>query len=146
MQPDIDTFDLESQLEKDLKKKFEQIWKDEAGDTTKWDKQLSYLLSTALINYEMERLANVTFSGEEFKSSIKHYVPQGHTFKAFPIQFNHLDVTKMSIALIKSRIGYEVLAAKGDMVKHALRVKVVPYPENICAVWVMIAVSFKAPL
>jgi len=33
----------------------------------------------------MERLANVTFSGEEFKSSIKHYVPEGHTFKAFPI-------------------------------------------------------------
>lgn len=94
----------------------------------------------------MEWLANVTFSGEEFKSSIKHYVPEGHTFKAFPIQFNHLDVTKMSIALLKNWIGYEVLAAKGDMIKHALRVKVVAYPENICAVWVMIAVSYKAPL
>lgn len=54
MIPDIDTFELEATLEKDLKKKFEQIRKDEAGDATKWDKQLSYLLSTALINYEME--------------------------------------------------------------------------------------------
>lgn len=38
MAPDIDIFDLEGQLEKQLKKKLEQIWKDEAGDTTKWDK------------------------------------------------------------------------------------------------------------
>jgi len=52
----------------------------------------------------------------------------------------------MIIGLMKNRIGYEVLAAKGDMVKHALRVKIVAYPENICAVWVMIASSYKAAL
>lgn len=44
MVPDIDTFEIEATLEKELKKKFEQIRKDEAGDATKWDKQLSYLL------------------------------------------------------------------------------------------------------
>ena len=92
----------------------------------------------------MERLASITFSGEEFKSSIKNYVPEGHTFKAFPIQFNHFDVNKMSIALLKNWIGYEVLVAKGDTVRHALWVKLVSYPENICAVWVMIACSYKA--
>lgn len=85
MNSDLDILGLEEDIEKQLKKKCEQIWKDEAHETTKWDKQLSYLLSTALINYEMERLANVTFSGEEFKSSIKNYVPEGYTFKAFPI-------------------------------------------------------------
>jgi len=26
----------------------------------------------------------------------------------------------MTIALMKNRVGYEVLAAKGDMMKHAL--------------------------
>lgn len=143
---DLDILGLEEDIEKQLKKKCEQIWKDEAHETTKWDKQLSYLLSTALINYEMERLANVTFSGEEFKSSIKNYVPEGYTFKAFPIQFNHFDSNKMSIALLKNRIGYEVLTAKGDSVKHALRVKIVAYPENICAVWVMIACTYWATL
>jgi hypothetical protein len=27
--------------------------------------------------------------------------------------------------------------------RHAVRVKVVMYPENICAVWVIIAVRFR---
>jgi hypothetical protein len=26
-----------------------------------------------------------TFANEEFQASIKNYVPEGHTFKAFPI-------------------------------------------------------------
>jgi hypothetical protein len=31
----------------------------------------------------------------------------------------------------------------GEAIKHAVRVKIVPYPENIFAVWVMIATRFK---
>lgn len=31
----------------------------------------------------------------------------------------------------------------GDQMRHAVRVKVVMYPENICAVWVVIAVRFR---
>jgi len=31
-----------------------------------------------------------------------------------------------------------------DQVRHALRVKVVSYPENVSAVWVIIAVRFRS--
>lgn len=36
------------------------------------------------------------------------------------------------------------MLARGDQVKHAIRVKVVPYPENVFAVWVMVAVRFRS--
>ena len=32
----------------------------------------------------------------------------------------------------------------GDQMRHAVRVKVVMYPENIAAVWVIIAVRFRS--
>ena len=146
MPADISPYEEEETIEAALKKQIEGLRRDEVGEDTKWDSQLSYLLSTALVNYEMERLASVTFAGDEFKAAVKHYVPEGHTFKAFPIQFNHFDVGKMSVAILKNRVGYEVLSAKGDSVRHAMRVKVVPYPEGVCAVWVMLAVRYKAVL
>ena len=34
--------------------------------STNWDNHLSYLLSTALINYEHERVGGITFANEEF--------------------------------------------------------------------------------
>lgn len=34
--------------------------------TTSWDNQLSYILTTALVNYEYERVGGVTFASEEF--------------------------------------------------------------------------------
>ena len=30
-------------------------------------------------------IAGTTFANDEFQASIKNYVPEGHTFKAFPI-------------------------------------------------------------
>lgn len=89
------------------------------------------MLSSALANYELERLASVTFGTNEFKSSIKNYVPEGHTFKAFPIQFNHFDTNKMIVALMKSKVAFEIMTARGDSIHHAVRVKIVPYPENV---------------
>lgn len=105
---------------------------------------MEYMLSPALYNYELERLASLTFASNEFKSSIKNYVPEGHTFKAFPIQFNHFDVNKMVLALFKNKVAFEIITARGDSMHHGVRVKIVPYPENICAVWVIVAIRYKA--
>ena len=33
--------------------------------------------------------------------------------------------------------------ARGDQLKHAIRVKIVVYPENVCAIWVMIAARYR---
>lgn len=55
-------------------KLLENILKDKVGGYrsselhlgTTWDNQLSYLLSTALVNYETERVGGYTFAADEF--------------------------------------------------------------------------------
>lgn len=82
----------EKNLERVLRDKIAGIRKNDGGNlATQWDSQLSYLLQTALANYEFERISGQTFANEEFQASIKNYVPEGHSFKAFPIQFKHTD-------------------------------------------------------
>ena len=40
--------------------------REEDGLTTNWDDKLAYMLTPALMNYEMERLGGKTFGEEEF--------------------------------------------------------------------------------
>ena len=134
----------EKAIENILKEKIGSVRINDEHITTSWDNHLSYLLSTALLNYELERLGGVTFANEEFQSSIKNYVPEGHVFKALPVQFTHFDTERMIHHIYNNKIGKEVMLARGDQMKHAVRVKIVPYPENVCAVWVMIACRFRS--
>ena len=47
--------------------------------------------------------------------------------------------------MYNNKIGKEIIMLKGsDQVRHALRVKVVVYPENVAAIWVIIAVRFRS--
>ena len=44
---------------------------------------------------------------------------------------------------MQNKAGAEVFLARGDQVRHAVRVKIVHYPENVSAVWVMLAVRLR---
>mmetsp|Transcript_4441 Transcript_4441/g.7571 ORF Transcript_4441/g.7571 Transcript_4441/m.7571 type:complete len:168 (-) Transcript_4441:47-550(-) len=136
----------EKTLERILRDKVAGIRTNDGGNLkTTWDNQLSYLLQTALSNYEFERVSGQTFANEEFQASIKNYLPENHTFKAFPIQFTHYDTERMIYNIYNNKVGKEILLLRGsDQVKHALRVKVIVYPENVSAVWVILAVRFRS--
>jgi centrosomal protein CEP76 len=97
-----------------------------------------------MMNYELERIGGVTFANEEFQSSIKNYVPENHVFKALPVQFTHFDTERMIHHIYNNKVGKEIMLARGDQMKHAVRVKIVAYPENVCAVWVMVACRFRS--
>jgi hypothetical protein len=46
--------------------------------------------------------------------------------------------------IFQNKVGKDIIMLKGsDQMRHALRVKIVQYPENIQAVWVIIAVRFR---
>jgi hypothetical protein len=62
---------------------------EELSLNAKFDDKLGFLLTTALNNYEYERINGQTFCTEEFQIAIKNYIPENHTFKAYPIQFQH---------------------------------------------------------
>ena len=66
------------------------------GLATVWDDDLSYLLNSALSSYETERCLGVAGIGiEEFQEAIHKAVPDGHTFKGFPLQVPHRNPLKL---------------------------------------------------
>ena len=68
---------------------------------TVWDDELCYLLSPALAAYELERCVGVSVGNEEFQEAIRNVVPEGHTFKGFPIQLVHRNPRKAFSACLK---------------------------------------------
>ena len=71
------------------------------GLTATWDDHLSYLLTPALAAYETERVTGVTAGNEEFQQAIRRAVPDGHTFKGYPIQFVHRNARRAFSACLK---------------------------------------------
>lgn len=73
--------------------------------TTVWDDHLSYLLSSALSAYEMERCTGVSCGNEEFQDAVRRAVPDGHTFKGFPIHFLHRNARRAFATCLRSDLA-----------------------------------------
>lgn len=50
----------------------------------------------------------------------------------------------MMVTFNKTAASADILQTRGDTVRFAIRVKMVPYPEERCAVWVMLAVRYRS--
>lgn len=138
----IDASLIANDLERQLKG-LVAMQRNEIGLTTTWDENLSYILSQALASYETERVTGFSVGNEEFDQAVKLAIPDGHSFKAFPIQFIHKNPRKILNACLKSSICEEIITCRGDQVKLALRVKVNTYPESAIATWIMLACRYK---
>ncbi|RHZ29913.1 hypothetical protein DYB37_012999, partial [Aphanomyces astaci] len=111
--------------------------------TTRWHPDLSHYIRMALTSYEVERVfgtANV--DNVYFQNSVQGAVPQGHTFKGFPVSGTSLDDVQRK--LVADVVGREVvLFPKATHAQFGVAVKSVPYPEGICVIWAMVAVVYK---
>lgn len=133
--------DLENELKLILITFRQQI-----GLSTTLDTHLGYILTQALASYEHERITGISSGSEEFDQAVRLSVPEGHTFKAFPIQFNHANANRIFNICLENTLCEEIIKMRGDQVRLALRVKVVAYPEAAIAVWVMFACRYKLTL
>lgn len=141
-QNQLDSTLISNDLERQLRS-LVLMHRQEIGLTTSWDDHLSYILSPALASYETERLTGLSVGNEEFDQAVKLAIPDGHSFKAFPIQFIHRNARKAFAACLKSPICEEIITCRGDQVKLALRVKICTYPESTIATWIMFACRYK---
>ncbi|MEE6464551.1 hypothetical protein FKM82_006291 [Ascaphus truei] len=116
------------------------------GLTTIWEDQLSYLLSPALASYEIERTTGISAGNEEFQDAIRRAVPDGHTFKGFPIHFVHRNARRAFATCLRSPFCDEIISCRGDQMRLAVRVRVFTYPESACAVWIMFACKYRSVL
>ncbi|XP_056330786.1 centrosomal protein of 76 kDa isoform X1 [Danio aesculapii] len=134
-----------NQLELEMRYLLSEHRKD-LGLATVWDDHLSYLLSAALSAYELERCAGVSYGNEEFQDAVRRAVPDGHTFKAFPINFLHCNARRAFATCLRSPFCEEIVSCRGDHVRLAVRVRVFGYPESACAVWIMFACKYRSVL
>lgn len=116
------------------------------GLNTAWDDELSYILTPALAAYELEHSTGVSAGNEEFQQAIRRAIPDGHTFKGFPIQFVHRNARRAFATCLRSPVCEEIICCRGDHVRLAVRVRVFTYPEGACAVWIMFAVRYRSIL
>eukprot|EP01028_Stygiella_incarcerata_P008657 TRINITY_DN3840_c0_g1_i1.p2 TRINITY_DN3840_c0_g1~~TRINITY_DN3840_c0_g1_i1.p2 ORF type:complete len:727 (+),score=202.06 TRINITY_DN3840_c0_g1_i1:98-2278(+) len=133
----------EVQIEASLKDAVEEIRSHEGLDTF-WDDGRGYQLGQALVAYEYEKLAGVPFGNDEFQQSMKHSIPEGYTFKGFPVQFTHTNVRRMFYAMQQSAVCKDILMTRGEDVAFALRCRLFSYAENSVVMWVMLSVQYRA--
>ncbi|XP_026781878.3 centrosomal protein of 76 kDa isoform X1 [Pangasianodon hypophthalmus] len=143
--PSVQASDASNQLELELRYLVTEHRKD-IGLATVWDDHLSYLLSSALAAYELERCTGISCGNEEFQDAVRRAVPDGHTFKGFPIQFLHRNARRAFATCLRSPFCEEVVSCRGDHVRLAVRVRVFPYLESACAVWIMFACKYRSVL
>lgn len=141
----IDSAAASNELELEIRNMVSEHRKD-LGLATVWDDHLSYLLSPALSAYEMERTTGISCGNEEFQDAIRRAVPDGHTFKGFPIHFVHRNARRAFSTCLRSPFCDEIICCRGDHVRIAVRVRVFPYPESACAVWIMFACKYRLVL
>ncbi|CAH1779275.1 unnamed protein product [Owenia fusiformis] len=141
----LDSALLSNDLEVELRALVDQHRADQGLNTT-WDDQLSYLLTPALASYETERITGISAGNEEFQQAIRIAVPEGHTFKGYPVQFVHRNARKAFAACLKSPVCEEIIDCRGDLIRLAVRVRVFTYPESACATWIMFACKYKSIL
>ncbi|XP_030068263.1 centrosomal protein of 76 kDa [Microcaecilia unicolor] len=139
----IDAAAVSNEIELQLRILVSEHRKD-LGLTTIWDDQLSYLLSPALAAYETERTTGISAGNEEFQDAIRRAVPDGHTFKGFPIHFLHRNARRAFATCLRSSFCEEIICCRGDQMRLAVRVRAFPYPESACAVWIMFACKYRS--
>lgn len=134
-------FDEEERLETDIKtllKKHRTTRK----LFTRFDDELACVLASALQSYEIGKLTGASVSSESFQAGVKNLVPDGHTFKAFPVQVNHKNPVAIFELLATNPVGDDILNTIGDQISFSVRAKIVQYPEDVAAVWVIVGVHF----
>ncbi|XP_065178764.1 centrosomal protein of 76 kDa-like [Sycon ciliatum] len=136
---------ISARIEQDLISAIHQHRKRQ-GLTCDWDMNLGYMLTPALESYEHERCSGLSYGNEEFQMAIRHYVKEGITFKAFPVNFAHSNPARMLDTCLQSPVGQDILDCRGDEVKFSVRVLTCVYAEDLCAVWVMLAVLYRSVL
>jgi centrosomal protein CEP76 len=145
--------DLEINLELNIKNIITG-WRSDVGLKTYFDDKLSLILQPALLSYELDRTLGVSLGNNDFKSSVKRLVEKGQCFKAFPTCLSHCNITTMTSALRQAAASKEIIFSRSTFskvnkeinilnpTKHAIRIKIFPYPEGTMAVWLMLAVCF----
>ncbi|KAI8612287.1 CEP76 C2 domain-containing protein [Chytriomyces sp. MP71] len=127
------------------------LFRDDHDLLTAWDDDLSHLLGQCLWGCEMDKMmrngkgiSSGGVNSVEFQEGVRSSIPEGHTFKGFPVHFNTLNPQRIFTTFTTTKSCRNLLMTRGDKVRFGICVRVFPYAEKCVACWVMIAVRYRA--
>lgn len=138
--PSIDGEAAEVRLEEELRELVRQYRNEHV---TTYDSEIENALVMALEAYELERIYGKVIGEAEFEGVVRSLTPKDYEFKAFPFQMREISAERALDAILKSAVGKEIITTVERHEKLAVKAKVVPYPDNILAVWILIAIIAK---
>lgn len=142
MMPDLSRcIEEEEELERDIKHLLKK-YRDAIKYHTRFSDTLTSILGTALTCYELNKSTGNTIESDSFKAAIKASIPDGHVFKAFPLQTNHRNAVAFFELMKNDPTGESVVSAVGDQLAFAVRARVVAFPEGVRAVWLILGVHY----
>merc|ERR1712004_261382 len=112
---------------------------------TNYDQRLQKVLAMSLSDYEFERSFCVSPGVEtaEFVDAVKRLTPTSQTFKAKPKQYQNMtsasEIFSDVVKSVRSDQDLKKIFNVKSVARHAVRVKVFSYAENVCAIWVIFA-------
>eukprot|EP00760_Papus_ankaliazontas_P002034 PhM_4_TR10801/c0_g3_i1/m.52595/K16457/CEP76; centrosomal protein CEP76 len=142
----LNALDVESRVEDSLVQLISEH-RARLGLPVAFDSDGSYLLAQALVSYEAARCTGAempSLHADLFQSAIRQCIPEGHTFKAYPLSTTHTSSSRILHALTSNPTGKEIIECTGDDVRFMVRVKCTTYPDEVVSVWAMIAVRYRA--
>lgn len=60
-------------------------------------------------SYEIEKLYNIEIENNDFKNCLSFNIPEGQTFKGFPMCFNHINTQVMFNSLLQKEQFTDIL-------------------------------------
>eukprot|EP01038_Epipyxis_sp_PR26KG_P004135 gene4135-5889_t len=152
---------IEINIEQAIQQIIKQM-REAVGLQTTFSDNLAIKLQPALLAYEFDRVVGMSFGNEDFQLSIKNIVSSGECFLAYPTCFSSTHIPTIINTLHKTDAFRDVVLVKSGggssgmnsglasysnvgiakLTNHAVRIKVVPYSDSICAVWIMIGVCY----
>ena len=72
--------------------------------STSFDAKLSHIITPTLMNYELVQISNLSYGNEEFQQSVKNYIPEGFTFKGFPLHTAFMDSQKIFDLIVSNEV------------------------------------------
>jgi len=141
--PRFDRVAEEIALEQALKERI-KVHRGTMGLPTVWDDGFSYKMTALVELYEAERREGkppgTDGKDSSWKRQMSKALPEGYRFIACPRHFDHVDPMRITISIVQSQVGKDVLEKAGDM---GICVRIYPFPEDCKAVWVMVSAQFQ---
>ncbi|XP_076826119.1 centrosomal protein of 76 kDa-like [Clavelina lepadiformis] len=144
--PSLDTCALASDMEAKMRA-LVTVHRKSLSLSTVWDHKLGSLLGPSLASYEVERSCGLPNIGNiDFQDAIRRYVPEGNTFKGFPVQYLHCNAQHAFETSLKNGVCSDIVECRGDDIKLAVRVHITTFPDDAVATWIMFACRYCSVL